>query len=80
MNFKSQFTEDLKCPECKSDNIISDMSTIADDTQEHLLQHSEIAKTQSVEEFYMKLFVGTDREKLEVAKLLQKCIDSRTKS
>ena len=80
MNFKSQFTEDLKCPECKSDNVISDTSTIPDDTQEHLLQHSEIAKTQSVEEFYMKLFVGTDREKLEVAKLLQKCIDSRTKS
>ena len=41
------------------------------------LEHSEIAKTQSVEEFYMKLFVGTDWEKLE---LLQKCIDSRTKS
>ena len=57
----------MKCPECQNE----------DDTQIHLLQHSNISQHSDHQEIYMKLFKNNATENLEVALLLEQTMKRR---
>ena len=57
----------IKCPECQNE----------DDTQLHLLQHSNISQHSDPQEIYMKLFNNNPTDNLEVALLLEQAIKKR---
>ena len=80
-NFPSQFTNKLECPECKENATLNSID-IADDTQEHLIYHSATYKKSEFRELseqdaYLKLFSGTDEEKLNIMKILEEVITNR---
>ena len=80
-NFSSQFKNNLKCPECEKNNTKNIIDT-ADDTQEHLIYHSDNHKLSefkslSINDTYLKLFNGTDEEKLNVMKILEEVLNKR---
>ena len=65
-NFRTQFVNNLLCYECE----------IAEDSQQHLLQHIDIGDTDS-QEVYMKLFSSEVEDNLEVVNLLEKGLKRR---
>ena len=65
-NFRTQFANDLQRYECE----------LAEDSQQHLLQHIDIGDRDS-QEVYMKLFSSEVEDNLEVVNLLEKGLKRR---
>ena len=80
-NFPSQYKENLKCPECEI-NLQLQYEDIIDDSQEHLLNHIDVAQVPSFmkltkKEIYLKLFNGNNAEKIDVVNLLEEALMRR---
>ena len=80
-NFPSQYKENLKCHECEI-NLQLQYEDIIDDSQEHLLNHIDVAQVPSFmkltkKEIYFKLFNGNNAEKIDVVKLLEEALMRR---
>ena len=75
-NFRTQYEQNLKCPECE-ENV--NISVVPEDTQEHLLAHCGCGCDGSCENQYMKLFDGDDEEKAAVVIKMEAVIQEREK-
>ena len=77
-NFRSQYQGDLKCVDCDNNPLETEAN---DDSQEHLLYHSDINKNslcaEKLQDIYLQLFQVNDQDKLTVVKLMESVLKKR---